>query len=388
MRNRHRSTLRGGGGDVTRLLSLGSILIVALMLLLPAVAVAQSPHDERGVLVGVREDLTLDATSSASVVVGVQGNVTVAGHARLVVMVDGSVALQGAAASVDTLVAIKSQVTLGPGTSVGTIRYLDSTITKDPTATVEKTTEDMQGSMLVLGGVLGTFLVLLYLGWALSVLISGAVIAAIAPRQVRRMARNVSNEPLKVLGAGLLGFFVPLILGVLLFVTVIGIPLGFFLLMALGLAAFIGFVAMGVWLGDLLLRRGRAPSDGRPIGSALLGLFLLLILSIVPLVSFFVGWFALGTVTLAFWRALTGGDDRNQPPAGLADPAWPGQQPTWATPQAPAQTGWTPQPGWGQQPPAGPPPGWGQQPPTAPPPAAPPAGGPPPGWGQPPSQNG
>jgi hypothetical protein len=216
-----RSTLHGGGGDVTRLATLGSILIVALMLLLPAVAVAQSPHDERGVLVGVREDLTLDATSSASVVVGVQGNVTVAGHARLVVMVDGTVTLQGAAASVDTLVAIKSQVTLGPGTSVGTIRYLDSTITRDPTATVEKTTEDMQGSMLVLGGVLGTFLVLLYLGWALSVLISGAVVAAIAPRQVRRMARNISNEPLKVLGAGLVGFFVPLILGVLLFVTVI-----------------------------------------------------------------------------------------------------------------------------------------------------------------------
>jgi len=376
----------------TRLLSVGSLLIMALMLLLPAVAMAQSPTDERGVLVGVREDLTLDATSSASVVVGVQGNVTVSGHARLVVMVDGDVALLGAAASVDTLVAIRAHVTLGPGTAVGTIRYLDSTITQDPTATVQKTTEDIKGSLLVLGGVLGTFLVLLYLGWAIAVLIAGTVVAAIGPRQVRRMARTVSNEPLKVLGAGVLGFLVPLIVGVVLFITVIGIPLGFLVLMTLGLAAFIGFVAMGVWLGDMILRRGRTPVEGRPIGSAFLGLFLLLILSFIPLVSFFVGWFALGTVTLTFWRALVGRDDGDPTPVGAGPgPGWPGQQPAWVPPPLAPQPGWTPQAGWGQQPPAGPPPGWGQPPQAGPPQAGPPQAGPPQagpplGWGQPPNQ--
>ena len=356
----------------TRLLSIGSLLIMALMLLLPAVAMAQSPTDERGVLVGVREDLTLDATSSASVVVGVQGNVTVSGHARLVVMVDGDVALLGAAASVDTLVAIRAHVTLGPGTAVGTIRYLDSTITQDPTATVQKTTEDIKGSLLVLGGVLGTFLVLLYLGWAIAVLIAGTVVAAIGPRQVRRMARTVSNEPLKVLGAGVLGFLVPLIVGVVLFITVIGIPLGFLVLMTLGLAAFIGFVAMGVWLGDMILRRGRTPVEGRPIGSAFLGLFLLLILSFIPLVSFFVGWFALGTVTLTFWRALVGRDDGDPTPAGAGPgPGWPGQQPAWVPPPLAPQPGWTPQ---------------AAPPQAGPPQAGPPQAGPPLGWGQPPNQ--
>ena len=361
---------------MTRLLSFGSFLVVALMLLLPAAVLAQGPTDERGLLVGVREDLSLDATSRAAVVVGVQGNVTVLGHARLVVMVDGSVSLEGPAASVDTLVAIRAHVDLGPGTSVGTIRYLDSVIRQDPTATVGNSVEDMRGSMLVLGGILGTFLVLLFVGWALAVLVSGAVLAAIAPNQVRRMARSVSNEPLKVLGAGVLGFLVPFIVGVLLFVTVIGIPLGILVLMTLGVAAFIGFVAMGVWLGDLLLRRGRGPADGRPIGSALLGLFLLLIVGIVPLVSFFVGWFALGTVTLSFWRALTGRVDGYLPPGATPDPAWPGQQPAWVPPAAaPRLLGWGqqppagPPPGWGQQPPAGPPPGWGQLPPTGPPPS-------------------
>ena len=108
---------------MTRLFPLESLLFMALMLLFPAAVAAQGPSQERGVLVGVREDLTLDSTASAAVVVGVQGNLTISGHARLVVMVDGAVTLDGPAASVETLVAIKSTVTLGPGTTVGTIRY-------------------------------------------------------------------------------------------------------------------------------------------------------------------------------------------------------------------------------------------------------------------------
>ena len=364
---------------MTRLLSYGSVLIVALMLLLPAAAVAQSPRDERGVLVGVREDLTLDATSSASVVVGVQGNVTVSGHARLVVMVDGNVSLLGASASVDTLVAVRAHVTLGPDTTTGTIRYLDSTITnyiRRPRS--RRPPRTCRGRCSRLGGVLGTFLVLLYLGLAVAVLISGAVVAAIGPRQVRRMASNVSSEPLKVLGAGLVGFFVPLIL-VVLFITVIGIPLGFFVLMTLGLAAFIGFVAMGVWLGDLLLRRGRAPGEGRPIGSALLGLFLLLVSEHHPA----------GVVLRRLVRARDGHAQL------LAGTGWQGGPIPAARRHAgrprPARAnrlGHAGSPGirtaaarrsaarLGQQPPAGPPPGWGQQPPA----------GPPPGWGQPPTQ--
>lgn len=110
---------------MTRLVSFGSFMFLTFMLLFPAVAAAQGPGDERGVLVGVREDLTLDSSSSAVVVVAVQGRLTVAGHARLVVMVDGAVTLDGPAASVDTLVAVKSTVTLGPGTTVGTLRVLD-----------------------------------------------------------------------------------------------------------------------------------------------------------------------------------------------------------------------------------------------------------------------
>ena len=381
---------------MTRILSLGSILFLLLMLALPAVAAAQGPGEERGVLVGVREDVSLDASSSATVVVGVQGKVTISGHARLVVMVDGDVILTGTAASVDTIVAVRAQVTLGPGTTVGTIRALDSTITKDPTATVQNGIEDLQGSMFVLVGILGTFLVLLYLGWAVAVLVSGAFVAAMAATQTRRMARSVSNEPLKVLGAGIVGFFAAIILGVILFITVIGIPLGVLVFLTLGLALFIGYVVMGIWLGDLLLRRGRAPGDGRPVGSALLGLFLLLIASIIPLVSFFVGWFGLGTVTLNAWRAMAGRGGGQPSGTVVTDTGWTGQQPGWGPPPGTAQPGWGQQggaqPGWPPPPAGSTPAGWGTPPAGSPTPQGqqwgqpqPPAG-PPPGWGQPPEQ--
>jgi len=386
---------------VTRLFPIGSVVFLALMMLFPAAVAAQGSSQERGVLVGVSEDLTLNATASAAVVVGVQGNLTISGHARLVVMVDGAVALDGPAASVETLVAVRATVTLGPGTTVGTIRYLDSTITQDPTATVGSR-EDLQGSAFVLIGVLGTFLVLIYLGWAVAVLVAGAVMAAIAASQTRRMARSVSDEPLKVLGAGLVGLIVPLILAALLFVTVIGIPLGVMVFGVLWLMAFVGFLVMGVWLGDLLLRRGRSPDDGRPIGSAVLGLLLLLIASVIPLVALFVGWFGLGTVTLNAWRSLRGSGPFGTPAAVGSGGEWSSQRPGWGEPPGfpQPQHGQAP-PGWGQPaPPAGPPPGWGQPaPPAGPPPAGPPAGwgqpappagpppaGPPAGWGQPPSQ--
>ena len=358
---------------LTRLSSLVAMFALVLLLVFPAVAAAQSPvGDERGVLFGVRDDLTLDAGSSASVVVAVQGHVTIAGHARVVFMVDGTVELQGTSASVDTLVAVRAHVKLGAGTTVGTLRALDSTIDQDPTATVTDT-KDLQGSMVVLVGVLGTFLALLLLGWAIAVLVSGAVLGAVAAKQMRRMAASVSREPLKVLGAGALGFIVLLIIAVLLFVTVIGIPLGVLVLLSMWLAGFVGFLAMGVWLGDAILHRGGTGREGKPIGSAVLGLVLLLLASLIPLVSFFVGWLGFGTVILNAWRAMRGGSDRYQPQVAAA--GWPTQpQPGWGAPPGPAG----PQPGWGQ-PPAqpGPPPGWGQ------PPAQP---GPPPGWGQPPDQ--
>ncbi len=252
--------------------------------------------------------------------------------------------------------------------------------------------------MFVLVGILGTFLLLLYLGWAVAVLIAGAFVAAVAGSQTRRMARSVASEPLKVLGAGLLGFFVPLIVGVVLFVTVIGIPLGVLVLMTLGLAAFLGYIVMGIWLGDLLLRRGRAANDGRPIGSALLGIFLLLIVSVIPLVSFLVGWFGLGhgRPSTRGGRSSDVAGRRRRAPASPPGPACrrrgrhrPRRRGLAATAAAAGppglgsatdhehtaerlgNTGCTgalaPQP-WGQpqppagQPPAGPPPGWGQPP--------------------------
>lgn len=384
---------------------------------------------DNGVLVGVRNPVTLPSGATASAVIGVQAPVSISGHAKVVVIVDGPVMLTGSNASVDTLVLVRADATLGPGTTVGTIRTLSSTIHQDPTAMVSNGIHDLKDSGIVLFGLIGGFLVLLFIGWAIALLVSGVVVAATAAKQMRRMARSISNEPLKVLGAGLVGLFVPLILGGLLFVTVVGIPLALLLWLLGAFAVFVGYIALGVWLGDLLLRRGRRPDEGKPIASVLLGLVLLIVVGFVPLVSLFAAWFALGTATLNGWRSFRARGGGSAAPAGGdgapggGDPAWgaPGQ-PTWTgDPRAPGtQTGWTPppasgtpagwgqpqagqpgwgqpqagqsqpgQPGWGQPqagwgqrpvpPPAGQQPGWGQAP-------VPPPAGPPPGWGQSPQR--
>ncbi len=183
-------------------------------------------------------------------------------------------------------------------------------------------------------------------------------------------------------------------MGALFFVTIIGIPLAVMVFMTSWLMAFVGFLVMGVWLGDLLLRRGRSPDVGRPVGSAVLGVLLLLVLGLIPLVSLFVGWFGFGTVALNSWRALMGRGGDGPPSADMQGADLPGQQQGWGQQPPPQQPGWgqqppPQQPGWGQQPPPQQP-GWGQQPPPQQPGwgQQPPPAGPPPGWGQqPPPQS-
>ena len=105
---------------------------------------------------------TLPAGEHADVIVEVQGTATIAGEANVVVVVDGTANLQGA--HVDSLVAIRSTVTLGPGTVVsGDVRTLNSTVTQDPTATVSGTTRDLTVDFAAFGIALATGFFLLFI---------------------------------------------------------------------------------------------------------------------------------------------------------------------------------------------------------------------------------
>jgi hypothetical protein len=105
---------------------------------------------------------------------------------------------------------------------------------------------------------------------------------------------------------GVAGMFVPLILIVLLFITIVGAPLALgILFVAWPLAAFVGYLVAGIWLGDWILRRtSPAVVRERPYLAAVSGLVVLQVLGIWPVFSMIASLFGYGAILLLAWRTF------------------------------------------------------------------------------------
>jgi hypothetical protein len=107
----------------------------------------------------------------------------------------------------------------------------------------------------------------------------GVLLLGLFPDKVRNTALGLERHPIRYGLAGLLlsgtGFAVAGLLGI----TIIGLPISAFVLLLLGLAWLLGFVALGQAIGDLL----PVPSTFRgKVGAFLVGVCLLGALSFVP----------------------------------------------------------------------------------------------------------
>ena len=85
----------------------------------------------------------------------------------------------------------------------------------------------------------------------------------------------ISREPLVTFAAGLAATFLPILVIVGLFLTVIGAPLAMGILFGLWpLAAFVGYLVAGIWVGDWLrchVGIDRDDRRGDDVGSKSLG---------------------------------------------------------------------------------------------------------------------
>jgi hypothetical protein len=293
-----------------RLVLLLGVVAVTLMLFAPAVAAAQPgdlPHSGR-VLVSVQGDVTLPAGEQADVVVVVQGNATVGGTVNMLVVVEGNATLNGA--TVENMVIVSGHAALGPGTTVlGDVRTLNATVDQQAGAVVQGSIHGVERGLAQFGWWLGPALLLFFLGFVLATIVAGLALVAVGTRQVRMAAELVRTQPAATVLWGLGAIFIPPILAVLLFITVIGVPLGLgILLFAWPLLAYIGYLFAGVMLGDWLVTRMRAPAPpvGRPYVGAVIGLLLVQILGIFPPIAFIVSFVGVGAVLQLAWRTMRG----------------------------------------------------------------------------------
>jgi hypothetical protein len=357
-----------------------ALLLACVALLLGAVGALAQTTDEPlvgqqdgAVLVGIQQDVSLPAGAEADAVIVVGSAADIAGSTRGLVAIDADVSV-AAGASVDSIFAIGGTLDVADGATVKDIAYAGTTVSLAPTATVTGEVSDMEEDFAQFAGFLiaavAVIAFFIFIGWLLAVLIAALLLVAFGTSQARRAAANIGGDVLKTLVAGLLMLIIPWIVIGLLAITVVGLPLAIGLGLMWGFVAFLGWLVVGLWIGERVLARSRTAA--RPYGAAFLGVLILMLVSWIPFVNVIAWWFGLGAVTLAGWRVLRSG---GTPP--VPEGYGPYGQP-YAAP-----------PGYGQ-PPYGQPP-YGQpvygQPPYAPPPQQqqgywPPQQGGPPAWPQ------
>ena len=118
-----------------------------------------------------------------------------------------------------------------------------------------------------------------WVGYSISVLVLGLLMLLFVTRladAVRRVARERTGASI---GWGIGLFFLLPIAAVLLLITIVGIPLGLFTLLALALIYTVGYVVATIAVGGLILRRGST------YPTFLVGWVVLRLLALIPVVG-------------------------------------------------------------------------------------------------------
>jgi hypothetical protein len=161
--------------------------------------------------------------------------------------------------------------------------------------------------------------------WILGVFLAGTLFTLAFPAYSARAADWIGREPLRSLGLGFVILFCLPILGVLLLLTVVGIPLALVLGLLYLLLLFLGWVTAALFVsrkGLTLLRGGHAESTGLRLGALLVAVFALWLVGQVPFVGGWVTFLALllgiGALVWQGWPRRGGPVAPTPPPTAAA----------------------------------------------------------------------
>lgn len=122
---------------------------------------------------------------------------------------------------------------------------------------------------------------------AIEILI-GALLISLLPKLAKKLTKLAQIEPSKNIGWGFLTVIVVPILSVLLFISLIGIPIAVVVLMLYGISFYLARVLAGVSLGNQLLKDKQFKKSFHDLA---LGLLILSILKLIPIFGWLVYFF-------------------------------------------------------------------------------------------------
>ena len=256
-------------------------LAAAGVLLLSVAGPASAQDDGSGagendqvVLTG---QLLIEADRTVDTAVIFNGRATVEGTVRedLFVM-NGDTEISGTVNG--DVVVFNGDVTVRSGAEIGGDLVTQSTPQVEDGATIRGSQTNIATKFdYDVGAFAGRFV--WWLGYTVSVLILGLLLLAFAPHLDEAVVETIRARLGSSIGWGVALFFLLPIAAILLLVTVVGIPLGLFVMLALALIYTIGYAVATHGVGRLVMR-----SSSRYV-AFLIGLVILRALALIPVVG-------------------------------------------------------------------------------------------------------
>lgn len=290
-------------------------LVLLVSVAAPAGAVTTTNARDVDSVVVITGDVRVSSDDRVDHVVLVNGDARISGIAEGgVFVVNGNVVVDGRVHG--DVTALNGRVTLTTDASVG-----GDVVSKDPARIADGAHVGGEVARardrFVLGRLGAIGYVFLWVVATVSSFVLGAALLLIAPRGMDAVVDAGRTAVGPVIGLGFAVVFGVPIAGLLLLVTVLGLPLGIALLLGLGLLYGAGYAAGALIVGRTMVR----PPRNRWL-AFLAGWGVLRVLAIVPvlgmLVLFATVVYGLGAITVAIHRA-----QRGTPTPGAVEPAAP-----------------------------------------------------------------
>jgi hypothetical protein len=235
-----------------RSVGLAAVLGLSLVILAPgAVAQGQDGPDSNDHVI-LTGGLVVPEGETAKTAVVFNGDVVIDGTvSETLVVFNGRTEITGTVG--EDVVVFNGSVVLRSGARVGGDLVSRQTPQIEDGATIQGNIDDLQKRWnywdITFVGRLGWWLT-----YTVSTLVLGLVLLMLARGLDPASIRALRDRLGATIGFGLLWFVLLPIVAVLLLVTIVGIPLGLFLLFALGLVYSIGYVVGGLALGRLVVK--------------------------------------------------------------------------------------------------------------------------------------
>jgi len=246
------------------------VLLAALLVCMVIPASASAADAEERIV--VKGSVVVERGETAGDVVVVDGDVLVRGKVDgNLIVVNGELTLRGTVTG--DVITLSDRAVFGErGRVEGDLRYGD----KKPQGAEGKVDGEIDKLGLSTTGGIGLVLAV-WLAFSVSALLLGVLLLLLAPRAADAVARAGRGRPLASLLVGLLVFILLPLLGLVLLVTVIGLPLGIGLLLAVLPLYGIAYVSSAWILGRRILKQ-------KPrILAFLVGLIILRLLALIPI---------------------------------------------------------------------------------------------------------